>query len=117
MTRVPCIVCGRLGGSTYCQMHDPERQRRRITPGRTTRQQAQFRKAVLSTAGHRCQWIDEDTGRRCTVTGDENLTAHHITPLREDGNYDAEQGVALCRAHHPLAERRLHRDRDDVDAA
>jgi predicted restriction endonuclease len=104
MTVRPCLVCGRLNtGVSYCPRHNPERQRRRVTPGRVISRQERFRKAVLAAAGHRCQWTED--GRRCKAT--TGLQAHHLQPLRDSQSYDPADGVALCRHHHALAERAL----------
>lgn len=108
MTQRPCLICGRLntGGSSYCRRHDPERQRKRVTPGRSTPRQAGFRAAVLKAADYRCQWSED--GKRCRRT--DHLQAHHLTPLVETLSFDPKDGVCLCPPHHALAERALAND-------
>lgn len=100
----PCLRCGIPTSASYCRRCDPDRGRRRVTPGRTTKAQAKFRAAVLQAAGHRCQHIDE-YGVRCEAT--TNLEAHHLIPLLESGSFDPRHGRALCSAHHHEAEQRL----------
>lgn len=107
----PCITCGKLTSRSYCRTCNPDRQRRRITPGRTTKAQSRFRAAVLQAAGYRCQAIEN--GQRCTVT--DHLEAHHLDPLRTSASYNPADGVALCLHHHRLAEVRARTS--NLDAA
>jgi predicted restriction endonuclease len=98
----PCITCGVLvENASYCASHDPNSVRRRVTPGRTTKAQGKFRRAVLANAGHRCQAIEH--GKRCEVTA--GLQAHHLDRLADSRSYDPRKGVALCPRHHAVAER------------
>lgn len=55
-------------------------------------EQARFRRAVLTNAGHQCQHVEH--GHRCPTTNP--LQAHHTHP----GNNDPATGLALCHAHH-----------------
>ncbi len=103
--RRPCLTCSKLSDGSYCAEHDPNRYRKRTTPGRTTRAQTTFRRAVLAASGYRCQYVEH--GIRCQVTGAQNLTAHHLKRLRDVLSYDPADGVALCLPHHREAERRL----------
>jgi hypothetical protein len=108
----PCLVCAVLvENASWCPKHNPNSHRRRVTPGRTTKQQSRFRQQVLAAAGHRCQWIEN--GVRCTETG--HLQAHHIRLLRDSASFDPRDGVALCQHHHRLAETRTRVA--DLDAA
>lgn len=108
MPQRPCLTCGRLVAGSYCERHDPERKRRRDTPGRGGgRASSRFRSVVLARAGHRCEWVGKD-GVRCTATMD--LEAHHLRAIRAGGDpHDAAGGVALCRRHHRIAERLTQR--------
>jgi hypothetical protein len=81
----------------------PKHWRRRVTPGRTTKQQTAFRQAVLAAASYQCQWVQD--GVRCEQT--ERLTAHHLEAFRDQPTYDPAMGIALCGPHHREAERRL----------
>lgn len=74
------------------------------SPGRATKKQRDFREAVLTAAGGRCQWVED--GRRCTQT--KHLHAHHLAVLRDTGSFNPADGVALCPRHHIEADRRLH---------
>ena len=104
MTVRACLVCGRLNtGASYCKRHQPDRDRQRTTPGRTSKRQTGFRAAVLRNADHRCQWVEN--GVRCERT--DHLQAHHTTPLVQTLSFDPGAGVALCPPHHALAERAL----------
>jgi hypothetical protein len=96
-----CLKCGVLTERSYCYRCDPDRERRRGTPGRTTKAQAQFRKAVLAASGFRCEAIEN--GQRCTAT--TRLEAHHLDALRDSRSYDPRRGVCLCARHHHLVER------------
>ncbi len=100
-----CLTCGRLntGGASYCARHNPERQRKRTTPGRTSTRQAGFRDAVLRHANHQCEWVEN--GIRCQRS--DHLQAHHLTPLIQTLSFDPADGVALCPPHHARAERAL----------
>jgi hypothetical protein len=91
-------VCGVLVENAS---HCPRHYRRRITPGRTTKQQAAFRQAVLLAAGGCCQAVEN--GVRCDVTS--GLQAHHLERLADSRSYDPRKGVALCPHHHWMAER------------
>jgi predicted restriction endonuclease len=92
----PCISCGILCNGTYCDRHVPTRK----TPGRGSSRQAAFRRAVLANAGGQCQAIEH--GERCSAT--TALEAHHLRLYRDSGSMDSADGVALCKAHHVLAE-------------
>lgn len=89
----------RTRGSRVSPKYYPERKpRQRSWPARDRAAQKQFREAVLKQAGtpSRCQYGMFPGGTRCTITGDENLVAHHCEP----GNPDPATGLALCRPHH-----------------
>jgi hypothetical protein len=105
-------VCGVLVENAS---HCPRHYRRRITPGRTTKQQTAFREAVLLAAGGRCQAVEH--GVRCDVT--TGLQAHHLDRLIDSQTFDPRRGVALCPRHHRMAERLVPpaAPRDRVDAA
>jgi hypothetical protein len=92
----PCIVCSVLCHATYCARCQPVR----TTPGRGSSRQAAFRAEVLKRAGGRCQAIE--LGERCPIT--HALEAHHLVLYRDSGSMDPADGVALCKAHHVLAE-------------
>ena len=98
----PCLRCQTLTERSYCPACDPDRQRRRVTPGRTTKAQIEFRTSVLKNAGWRCEWVED--GIRCEAT--TGLEAHHITRLRDLLNFDPSDGVCLCRPHHRRADER-----------
>ena len=108
----PCLDCGRLiERGSYCRECERQHERRDIgrlrkTPGRSSRAQQGFRNRVIANAGYRCQHVNV-YGVRCSVTGAENLTAHHLIPFQNTGSMDPRGGVALCGAHHALAEARL----------
>jgi hypothetical protein len=104
MPKRACIACGVLTDGSYCYRCDPDRERRRNTPGRTTKAQKQFRAAVLQRAGFQCEAVID--GVRCTAT--TGLEAHHLTKLRAATSFDPAGGRCLCRSHHRLA---------DLDAA
>lgn len=96
----PCLACGTLTDKSRCARCAAGRVTRR-TPGRTA--PAAFRSAVLADAGGRCQAII--AGQRCDVDDAAVLEAHHVVALRAGGSNTPDNGVALCRAHHRLAER------------
>lgn len=89
--------CGRiLTKGSYCRRCDPNRGRRRATPGR--RGAAKFRREVLARAGGRCAIC----GTR------EGVEAHHVRAIIDGGSpTDPANGVALCRKHHREAEAKL----------
>jgi predicted restriction endonuclease len=98
----PCLVCAVLvENASWCPAHNPNSHRRRVTPGRTTKQQSRFRQQVLAAAGYRCQAIEN--GARCAET--RHLEAHHIAKLRTTASFDPAAGVCLCARHHHLIER------------
>ena len=98
----PCLTCGALGTGSYCPRHVPKRASRQ-TPGRGGgADAARFRQAVLARAGHQCQFVNAD-GVRCSTT--LGLQAHHVLPIAAGGDArDPDNGVALCRRHHEIAE-------------
>jgi predicted restriction endonuclease len=98
----PCIECGALSPWSRCPRHGGGASR--ITLGRGSGWQASaFRDAVLTAAGHRCQFINH-YGVRCTNT--QQLAAHHIIDLRDGGSNDpATNGRCLCSRHHAMAGR------------
>ena len=104
MPRRPCLQCGELTRGSYCEAHDPERQRRRDTPGRGGGYAASaFREAVLARAGFRCEAIED--GVRCDVTDRSQLEAHHVQAIVAGGNArDPANGACLCRRHHRVLE-------------
>lgn len=98
----PCLDCGTLTPASRCPRHS---KRDRTTPGRGGASTVYaFRDAVLTAAGHRCQFVNGH-GARCTVTDPERLEAHHLRPLRDGGTNDPANGAALCRHHHRIVER------------
>jgi hypothetical protein len=108
MPQRPCLKCGRLTPSgSYCAEHQPDNQRERSTPGRSSRPQARFSQSVIERAGGRCEW--QENGQRCEATA--NLQAHHLAPFRQSRSYDPADGVALCPRHHSAVERA---QRDDA---
>lgn len=56
---------------------------------------------VLRRAGEQCEFVDEETGRRC----DSNhlLEVDHIVPLAAGGEDTFENKRILCRTHNQLA--------------
>ena len=61
-----------------------------------------WREAVLSRAGHRCEWAER--GVRCDRTAPTyRLFADHVVE-RQDGGaaLDASNGRCLCASHHGL---------------
>ena len=56
--RRPCLRCGEvIESGSYCAAHDPERTRRRNTPGRGTSTVARhFGEQVLARAGTAARW-------------------------------------------------------------
>lgn len=48
--------------------------------------------------GNRCQWIREDTQRRCLRRADGGVD--HITPHSQGGTDDDSNLMALCGYHH-----------------
>ena len=65
-------------------------------------EEIEWREGVLERAEYRCQWVDQETGLRCEIRGEESLDAHHICKRsqRPDLKLAFENGAALCRLHH-----------------
>ncbi len=61
-----------------------------------------WRHAVLSRAGHRCEWVEH--GVRCErATPTHRLFADHIVERQDDGAaLDISNGQCLCAVHHGL---------------
>jgi len=83
-------------------------KRSRMRPHRMTPEETAWRNEVLRRSGYQCQWVDQQTGERCRVRGEENLDAHHINERsqRPDLVLDLSNGAALCsgpRRHHDRA--------------
>jgi predicted restriction endonuclease len=99
----PCLGCGSLiERGSYCPPCDPDRERKRTTPGR--RGAAAFRAAVLKRDGNRCRALLPD-GTRCPEDDPSRLEAHHVKPLHAGGRDTLQNGVTLCRSHHRVLER------------
>jgi hypothetical protein len=92
----PCLTCGVLCHGSYCRRCAPVRK----TPGRSSSAQQRFRVEVLKRAGWQCQAIE--AGVRCEVT--HKLEAHHLVLYRDARSMNPDDGVALCRRHHEMAE-------------
>lgn len=60
---------------------------------RSRSEQKRFRQETLAGAGNQCEYVED--GLRCSVTGANNLTAHHDTPTK---------GRALCCKHHRVVD-------------
>lgn len=91
MPRFACTKCGQVSDQRRCEKH------RGNTSWGGTRDrstQRRFRTLVLNNAGNRCQAIEH--GARCSVMA--GLVAHHIDG--DTANNTAENGAALCEAHH-----------------
>ena len=63
------------------------------------REQAAFRRAVLTRAGYQC----ERCGKRA------RLEADHVVPLADGGKHHPSNGQALCRACHIAKDARPRR--------
>lgn len=72
-----------------------------------------WRDAVIARAGGRCEYVDPDTGLRCTKSRPRyRMFADHIVERRDGGDQTAlPNGQCLCGAHHTLktAQERAHR--------
>lgn len=77
-------------------------KRSRMKEHRITPQETRWRNEVLKNAGYQCQWLYENGGGRCQVTGEKNLDAHHRNKRsqRPDLKLEVSNGAALCRFHH-----------------
>ncbi len=61
--------------------------------------------AAFDRARHRCQCTDSSckhpgNPESCNRTGDQNLEAHHIIPLYDNGPSTLENCMILCPACH-----------------
>lgn len=99
-----CLVCGATVpvGQSRCGRHRTGRATRRRRGGGAGIER--FRAAVLAAAGYQCEAIEN--GARCEVTGARNLEAHHEVGVAAGGANAAENGRALCHAHHLAIEGR-----------
>ncbi len=61
-----------------------------------------WRAAVLSRAGHRCEWVEH--GVRCSRAAPAHrLFADHIIERKDGGPaFDVSNGQCLCSSHHGL---------------
>jgi 5-methylcytosine-specific restriction protein A len=61
-----------------------------------------WRAAVLSRAGHRCEWVEH--GVRCERSAPQHrLVADHVTERKDGGAaLDVANGRCLCPSHHGL---------------
>ena len=68
-------------------------------PELLTVEHRQWRKAVCSRAGWRCEWVEG--GRRCPVKAPARMFADHIVERRDGGDpLDPSNGQCLCGSHH-----------------
>lgn len=66
-----------------------------------------MRDAVLKRDGHRCTYVDPESGERCRET--EDLRCCHVVPLRElkaddPLAYDPDNGVTRCGTHDRMTD-------------
>jgi len=75
---------------------------KRADPELLTEQHRKWRKAVLSRAGYRCEFIEK--GRRCEKAAPRHrMFADHIVERRDGGApLDPSNGQCLCGSHHTL---------------
>jgi len=75
---------------------------KRADPFYQSDEHLQFRQAVLTRAGHRCEWIEN--GQRCSKAAPQHrLFANHIVERRDGGaELDPANGNCLCGRHHSL---------------
>jgi len=75
---------------------------KRADPELLTGNHRAWRNAVLSRAGHRCEWMEH--GVRCERSAPQHrLYADHITERKDGGAaLDASNGQCLCPSHHGL---------------
>lgn len=91
--RRPCLACGRLTFDSYCRRHRP----RTVSPSSAfgLRRSPATRRRVL-----------ERDGRACVVCGStENLRAHHLVRVADEGANTEENCVTLCEDRHLDAHR------------
>jgi hypothetical protein len=62
-----------------------------------------IRREVYDRDGHRCTFVDPDTGRRCSET--RYLELHHIREWGRHHSHDPEFITIRCRVHNDLAAR------------
>jgi hypothetical protein len=74
-----------------------------------------FRHAVLSRAGHRCEWTEDS--KRCEKAAPQHrLFADHINERRDGGDpCDPNNGMCLCGSHHTIKTARERARRQGVN--
>ena len=79
-----------------------KQERKRADPFYHSAAHEAFRHAVLSRAGHRCEWIED--GKRCEKAAPQHrLFADHIKERRDGGDpHDPNNGMCLCGSHHTI---------------
>jgi 5-methylcytosine-specific restriction enzyme A len=61
-----------------------------------------FRAIVLKRAGYRCEYLDPETGQRCTKSAPyDRIVADHKVELKDCGDpFDAANGQCQCIQHN-----------------
>lgn len=102
--------CHRCNGTYDPDLHRKGCPHCRAASGATGRSttrnpasQARFRRLVLARDGHRCTWVDQTTGERCTATHDLRA-CHYPRPLADFSLGDpaasaTSAGVTMCATH------------------
>lgn len=75
---------------------------KRADPFYQTVEYQRWRELVLSSAGHRCEWIER--AARCSKAAPRyRMFADHIKERRDGGDpYDPRNGQCLCGSHHTI---------------
>jgi hypothetical protein len=71
---------------------------------RPTYYRREFDRALWEKAGSRCEFVDEETGRRCDCRF--GLQREHVIPLALGGSNDLSNMQLLCATHNQLRARR-----------
>jgi hypothetical protein len=76
---------------------------------RPTYYRKQFDRALWEKAGSRCEFVDEQTGRRCDCRF--GLQHEHVIPLALGGTNDLSNMQLLCATHNQLRARKVFGDK------
>src|SRR5690349_5841984 len=79
-------------------------EEKRADPFYLTPEYREWREAVISRAGRRCEDLDERTGQRCPKAEPRHrMFADHVREVKDGGaKYDPANGKCRCGSHHTI---------------